>query len=173
MQFAEWGEAWSLEYYWQETLPDIENSGTGVIHYDGASRCYALYNRFANTDRELGYILHAAEGRAWVFERRDEACHCSRHGTDRQVFPPDLLAQSKPLGEGLVLGERVTLLEFREPGDHDRWLWCLDARGLPLRFYTWTHHGDIQVLHDLIGLRQVRPRPEVFAPPAGYGCGPD
>ncbi len=60
------------------------------------------------------------------FEEWGEARHCHRRDTDRQVFPPDMPTQARPLGEGLVLGERVRLLDFREPGDQDRWLWCLD-----------------------------------------------
>ncbi len=168
---ADWGAAFSIEYYWQETWPDYQNSGQGVIHYDFERQCYALYNRFANEDRELGYILHAGRQLSYVFETRAGQTRCTIHPTDRPVFPRDMLQVAEDKGSGLVLGEPVQLRYYAEPHDHDSWLWCLNSRQLPLRFYTWTHHGKIQILHDLIALHaDRRPDPSVFELPAGLEC---
>lgn len=167
----DWGAAFSIEYYWQETLPDYQNSGQGVLHYDYERQAYALYNRFANTERELGYILHAAEGLSYVFETRAGKSRCTIHPTDRKVFPRDMLRQAAAKGPGLVLGQRVQLRHYAEPGEHDQWLWCLDEHQRPLRFYTWTHHGRIQILHDLVALHaDTRPEPSVFELPPGLAC---
>lgn len=167
----DWGAAFSIEYFWQETFPEYRNSGQGVIHYDFERQSYALYNRFANESRELGYILHARQGLSYVFETRDGESHCTIHPTDRPVFPRDMLQQAEDQGPGLVLGQAVQLRYYAEPRNHDQWLWCLDEDEQPLRFYTWTHHGRIQILHDLITLHaDTQPDPAVFELPAGLDC---
>lgn len=165
-----WGDTLRLRYYWHETGPEPFNCGTGVIHYDAVRRRYALYNDFANAERRLGYILDESSGISHVFEWRDNAFHCSRHPTDRELLLADQLARGTPRGEGLVPAGSVRFVEFQESGDHDRWLWCLDESDQPLRFFTWTHHGRIQVLHDLIELERNAVLDEgVFVPPAGCG----
>lgn len=165
-----WGDSLRLRYYWHETSPEPVNCGTGVIHYDAVRGLYALYNDFANAERRLGYILEEQSGISHVFEWREGKFHCSRHRTDRKVLLADQLAEGEPCGHGVVPGGEVRLVNFREPGDHDRWLWCLDSADRPLRFFTWTHHGRIQVLHDLIELEPNAVLDEaVFVPPQGCG----
>ncbi|HHI77610.1 MAG TPA: hypothetical protein ENJ94_10580 [Gammaproteobacteria bacterium] len=162
-----WGDSFRLHYHWHQTAPEPCNCGTGTIHYDAVGRRYALHNRFANAQRRLGYVLDEAAGVAHVFEWRDGRLACHRHRTDRQVRLADQVAEGVSCGQGLVPGGEVRFVEFREPGDHDRWLWCLDDRDRPLRFFTWTHRGAIQVLHDLDRLEAgVAPDEAAFRPPA-------
>lgn len=147
-----WGEAVRIRYYWQETSPTVLNCGSGVIYYDAVTGRYALYNDFATTDRRLGYILDEHAGISHVFEWREGRFQCHRHTTDRKVLLTDQPTKGEACGFGLAPGGEVRFVDYREAGDHDRWLWYLDKHDQPLRFFTWTHHGQIQVLHDLIEL---------------------
>ena len=161
-----WGDSFRIEYFWQETLPEVHNCGIGTLHYDARGQRYAVHNRFANCDRQLGYLLDEARGLAHVFETRDGEFTCHRYRTDRRVRLADQLALGTEEGHGLVPGGDVRFVAYREAGDHDRWLWCVDGRNEPLRFFTWTHHCGIQVVHDLIRLeRDVPPDEDAFAVP--------
>ena len=161
-----WGNAIHIRYYWHETSPAPHNCGTGDIYYDAESGRYALYNTFANAERRLGYILDERTGTSHVFEWRDGRLHCSRHPTDRKVLLADQPVRGESAGHGVVPGGEVRFVDFHEPGDHDRWLWCLDQNDQPLRFFTWTHHGQIQVIHDLIELeRDASLDDALFEPP--------
>lgn len=163
-----WGASFRIEYYWHETASEVWNCGRGVIHYDANLQRYALHNTFANEPRELGYILDEASGVAYVFETRSGVFHCSRHETDRKVRLHRQVVEGEAKGQGAVTGHTVRFVDFNEPGDHDHWFWCLSEDDEPLRFFTWTHHGKIGVLHDLIKLERDRAiEPEVFRIPSG------
>lgn len=149
MQSVLAGKAFRIRYAWQEMDPDPTLSGEGVIHYDANRQAYALHNRFAASPRRLDYLLDEAVGKAWVSEWRDGQRHCSAHRTDRRVELHRHLIEGRERGEGCVLGQKARIVEWKEAGDHDRWLWLVAEDGRPLRFLTWTHHGRILILHDV------------------------
>ena len=171
MDTPDWGRSFSIEYWWQETHPEPRLNGSGVIHYDAGRGAYALRNRFFGQDRELGYILLEEEGLAWVFERRGDQRICHRHATDRRVRLHEHLTAGRDEGPALVLGRETRMIAYEEPGEHDRWLWLVDEAGDPLRFFTWTHHGRIQVLHDVRAVERGKVLDDdLFRPPADFGC---
>ena len=173
MHAVAWGRAFRIRYSWQEMDPDPTLSGEGVIHYDAARQAYALHNRFAASTRRLDCLLDEAAGRAWVSERRDGQRRCSLHRTDRRVEMHRHVAEGTARGQGQVLARAVRIVEWREAGDHDRWLWFVDATGRPVRFLTWTHHGRILILHDVTVFEtDVAFADTDFRPPAEWGCPP-
>ncbi len=167
----EWGKVFALRYWWQEMAPEPVLGGEGVIHYDAVRGLYALNNNFVGQERRLDYLLDERQGKAWVSERREGKRSCSVHRTDRRVELNRHLAAGKVVGNSIVLGHDVRLIEYHEAGDHDRWLWFVDDTGKPRRFLTWTHHGRILVLHDVMAFEAVESFPaETFAPDPAWGC---
>ncbi len=165
-------ESLTIEYFWQELLPDPGLSGEGVIHYDPDLMGYALHNRFAGSDRLLDYVLDEKQGLAWVSEFRDGVRRCHEHETDRRVALHRHLEEGRRLGEGILQGVKVSIIEWQEPGDHDRWIWYVGEDGQPLRFLTWTHHGQILILHDVHRFERIWGHdPAEFRPREEWGCG--
>ncbi len=168
---AGWPEAFTLRYAWQEMSPNPLPGGEGVIHYDAGCGGYAVHNDYAGEVRQLDYLLDERKDVAWVSELRDGKRSCSVHRTDRRVELNRHPSAGKVVGNSIVLDHDVRLIEYHEAGDHDRWLWFVDDAGRPRRFLTWTHHGRILVLHDVMAFEAVESFPaETFAPDPAWGC---
>lgn len=171
MQTVFTSKAFRIYYTWQEMDPDATLSGKGVIHYDAHRQAYGLHNCFAESPRRLDYLLDEAGGHAWVSEWRDGLRQCSVHRTGRRVEMHRHLTEGQERGMACVLGQRVRIIEWREVGNHDRWLWFVAENGLPLRFLTWTHHERILILHDVTNVeRDVRFVDADFLPQPDWNC---
>jgi len=171
MMESEWQAAFTLRYEWQEMSPDPVPGGEGVIRYDAGRGAYALHNDYAGQERRLDYLLDEQQGKAWVSELRDGQRSCSVHRTDRRVEMNRHLLDGREVGSSIVQRQPVRLVAYQEAGDHDRWLWFVDARGMPRRFLVWTHHGRILVLHDVIAFEPGAVFPaEAFTPAPEWGC---